>query len=1217
MSAAPLYNQAAAGSALYALSPAAAHGWAGFWSPDTLSQTSLTLDQAWSATDGVYLFCAVAPTDTAAMAAGLAQIIPALSPAGLLRMAWIGDPNLPVDHWQVDVLLARESGTNWTVARAVTWLGGGYGLYLPAGAALTQSSANDIYGIAVGGTGGYFLAPQGAFDISASSALIPLSGSGIGAIGATLAVSGSEGDAFQQLSAGLRYCYPTLTARTGAVDRLDMPLVSQNGLSFSLYLTYFPGALPDPNLSSLSFFPSSGTGSVPTLPCYLRTVLGYATTLTPKPAQNGVAAARFVFGVSPRWVPDDRRNLASMAYHLCPDGAFTIGTDTQPEHEFHDPHNVVDRVMLGASGTEYAGLTSLTECVVLFAGGAPAYAPALVNATQTDTDPVLLTSDATTSAATFLPPVSDTGNLIYFAQPRQSPLYQAGDTGFLDFMSLPAALFSTSEAQLPLGIYAGVNDDKARAARLLDQAVLAPARNQAAMAGTGDVRTQTGGTAVQGVTPPGLSVTVSQDLSTWQTLVMAQMNEMTPQSRSFSSVSKDLQAALQSDQLFFVVATPSVLAPPVDQCPNGECTSVQYRLDPKTLAILAEEGVDPTTIAALTTGLSAQGYPTFATKNAFVAEVKSLAPNVSEEDEAKILAIAGQLSIEIDHWTFQLSPDSWRIDPSSPTMMLVKYANATLEDLVNDTSRWGYPDAAGNKSATQKLIQDIFDAAREAWREDRASPYADFYQDIVSNAAWNGFLFLNAPVNMAELPTELLFLTAGIDASRFYAHHIAIGATPYKSESSTLVLGQSSISGLIDYTDETDLVMEATVPYAFKTQQLTAVFKNTALVDFKAKCELMVNRLFDAETLKVETVHGNNLVLSGGYQRQNGEPVYSFVLTGLNDYNLLRSALGAVSIAAVQIQTAATDATHIQVSFLLSGKMRFVEQPTFDLFSYGVPLTAGDQTPSDADSALAFSNLAVLMAFDLGNPAVQTFTAIPNNVAFDLVNSKPRTASLANRFPLKLTGLTVGTKIGTGTDASSTSPADLGYSGVNAPIDASIMTAPWYGLTFDLDMGTLGALSGGRPLIMSVLTAWCVGVVANDQPIYLGLKMPDARPLGIDWPLQGVLHLGFRSFDFTASGEGETRAYMLRMRRFGLSALGISFPPGNLDVFMFGDPAGGNTGKLGWYAAYAPDSTSKTKSVPGPRAANVRMSGPAAERLTRTERARRNGRRLKSPNPGL
>lgn len=1216
MSTPPLYSQAAADSALYALSPAAAHGWAGFWSPETLAQTSLTLDQAWSATDGVYLFCATAPTDTAAMAAALAQIIPALSPAGLLRMAWIGDPNVPVDHWQVDIVLAQENGASWTVARTVNFSSGGYGLYLPAGSALTQSSAGDTYGIAIGGSGAYFIAPQGAFAISGGSALIPLSGSGIGAVGATLAISGSGSDAFQQLSAGLRYCFPTLSKRTGIVDRLDMPLVSQGGLSFNLYLAYFPGTLPDANLSWLSFFPPSGQGSVPTLPCYLRTVLGYATTLTPLPAQNGTAAARFVFGVSPRWIPDGRRNLASMAYHLCPDGAFTIGTDTPPAHEFHDPHDVIDKVMLGASGTEYAGLTSLTQCVVLFAGGAPAYAPALVTPLQTDTDPVLLTPDATTSAATFLPP--QTGNLIYFAQPRQSPLYQAGDTGFLDFMSLPAALFSTSEAQMPLGIYAGVSEDKARAARLLDQAVLAPARNQIAMAGDGDVRTQVNsGTAVQGVTPPGLSVTVSQDLSTWQSLVIAQMNAMTPKSRSFSSVGADLQAALQSDQLFFVVATPSVLAPPVDQCPNGECTSVQYRLDAKTLAILGEEGVDPATVTALTNGLSALGYPTYATKNLFVAEVKSLAPAVTEEDEAKILAIAGQLSIEIDHWTFQLSPDSWRVAGDSPTMMLVKYANATLEDLVNDTSRWGYADAAGNKAATQKLIQDMFDAAREARRNDPASPYAEFYEDVVNNAAWNGFLFLNAPINMAELPTELLFLTAGIDATRFYAHHVAIGATPYKSESGALVLGQSSISGLIDYSDPIDLVMEATVPYAFKTQQLTAVFKNTALVDFKAQCELMVNRLFDAETLKVETVHGNNLVLSGGYQRQNGEPVYSFVLTGLNDYSLLRSALGAVNIAAVQIQTAATDATHIQVSFLLSGKMRFIEQPAFDLFSYGVPLTAGDQTPADADSALAFSNLAVLMAFDLGSPAEQTFTAIANDVAFDLVNSKPRTASLVNRFPLKLTGLAMGIKSGTGTDATSTSPADLGYAGVNAPIDASIMTAPWYGLVFNLDMGTLGALSGGRPLILSVLAAWCVGAAGNDQPIYLGLKMPDARPLGIDWPLQGVLHLGFRSFDFVASGAGDTRAYMLRMRRFGLSALGISFPPGNLDIFMFGDPAGGNTGKLGWYAAYAPDAKSKTKSVPAPRAANVRLSGPAAERLSRTERARRNGRRLKSPNTGI
>jgi len=871
--------------------------------------------------------------------------------------------------------------------------------------------------------------------------------------------------------------------------------------------------------------------------------------------------------------------------------------------------------MLGASGTEYAGLTALSGCIALFGGGSKAYAPKLATPGAQAEDSDLLTLDATTAAATFLPP-GDTGNITYFAQPRQSPLFKAGVTGFLDFLELPAALLSNSEGNLPLGIYAGIADNQTKAARLLEANVLAPARNQKAMASMQSVRASASlasaaatDTPIQGVTPPGLCVTVSGDRTTWQSVILAQINDMNPSQRIFSSVSKDLQSAMQADQLFFVVADPAVLAPPVSACTNGECTSVQYRLDQASIDILGEEGVDPAVITAFTTGFDEAGYPTYDTKNLFVAAVQQYASTISEVDLQKTLAIAGQLSIEIDHWLFQLSPDSWRNELDSPTLMLVKYANSTLEDLVNDTRRWGYQSAAGNAGKTQSQIRSIFDTASQAAAD---TPYGSFYRDVVSNPAWNGFLFLNAPVNTAELPDELLFLTAGIDLGRFYAHHLAVGATSYASKNGVLVLGQSSISGLIDYNDATDLVMESSIPFAFKTQQLTAVFKNTALVDFKGQCELLVNRLFDAESVKNEPEHGNNLVLSGGVQRQNGEPVYSFVLTGQNDYSLLRSALYQVSVVTVQIQTAALDDTHIKVSFLLAGKMRFTELPLFDIFSYGVPLTAGDDQPSDADSALAFSNLAVLMQFARGNPSQQTFAAFANDVAFDLSNSVARTASLANRFPIKLTGLAVGKASASDT---ATRPEDLGYSGVNAPLDASVMTVPWYGLVFSLDMGTLGALTGGQPLIMSVLAGWCIGLYDNEQPVYLGLKMPDARPLGIDWSLQGVLRLGFRSLDFVASGEGSERSYMLRMRRFGLSALGISFPPGNLDVFMFGDPSGGNTGKLAWYAAYAPDGGEK--ATPAPHALNARRPPLVEDRLTRTERARRNGRRPLLPNTGV
>jgi hypothetical protein len=106
---------------------------------------------------------------------------------------------------------------------------------------------------------------------------------------------------------------------------------------------------------------------------------------------------------------------------------------------------------------------------------------------------------------------------------------------------------------------------------------------------------------------------------------------------------------------------------------------------------------------------------------------------------------------------------------------------------------------------------------------------------------------------------------------------------------------------------------------------------------------------------------------------------------------------------------------------------------------------------------------------------------------------------------------------------------------------------------------------------LSLLAAWGPGDADGDQPVYFGLKLPGGRGGSAEWPLQGVVKLAFRSFEFSANDDGGGRAYMLRLRKFALSILSLSFPPGNLDVMIVGDPhaaAGAETKTVAWYAAY-------------------------------------------------
>jgi hypothetical protein len=65
----------------------------------------------------------------------------------------------------------------------------------------------------------------------------------------------------------------------------------------------------------------------------------------------------------------------------------------------------------------------------------------------------------------------------------------------------------------------------------------------------------------------------------------------------------------------------------------------------------------------------------------------------------------------------------------------------------------------------------------------------------------------------------------------------------------------------------------------------------------------------------------------------------------------------------------------------------------------------------------------------------------------------------------------------------------------------------------------------------------------------------------------GFRSLGFETYEEEAKDGKKVRSYILRLRHLALSILGISFPPGELDLVLFGDPTGASR-SVGWYAAY-------------------------------------------------
>jgi hypothetical protein len=1179
---APSFARVVDSAGLYALSSAGEAGLSRYWAgyraatPTSLGP-SADLGEVWGDICGTFLFLGALPPDLATFAAALEQAYPrAQWPT--LRMLWIANPLDPQGNWQAQTLLAgaRGSGrtTSWTVARdAAFGVGTEYRLEIGRGTALGLAATDPEYAVTVGAGAG-FLGPDNSWPLSGTA--LALAGQAVGSWGGGFSLPAGR-DGLADLGVKVSYAAPATDGAVGdEVESLDLAVLAQGAAALPLTPRLDPVNPLVGDRTYLGLVPLSG--AAPALPARFRTNRGYATTLQPQALGAPLGSARFVFGSAPTKVPDDPR-LAARRYHLTPDGPFALAV--LPPKGNAAVAGEPSRLMLGLSGLEYALLSEGAAALVLFAAGEPAYAPgAGPESPPTPPGGKLLDGLATTAYATVLPAAAAAPGFAYYAQPRKAPLYsQAGapHAGMLGFLELKAASLpswtttGSAPPALPAPPLAGARTRDSELARRLEAAALAPARRLAI-----GLRADGLGTGVEeetlAVTPQGLLAGVTAAEIDQVVIANPPGNPTASLDRmlGFTDVGPHLRAALQSNQLFFVVASPQKFM---------DDSSVRFRLDPTAFALARGKGVPAAVVEAVEAIAAPGGRPVdYVDEAAFETAIKVAAGSSYDV----LRELGGFLKTTISGWTFQLSPWSWRTDPEdSPTIMLAKFASRSLGELVDDAAAWGWPEAGVLPDGdTQETVREIFAQAR-ARSEDPTvpadDPYASFYRDVVNEPGWNGFLFLNAPVAIAELPTELQFMAAGIDPGRFYAHHIGFAATPVETDAGgAIAIRQTGSFGLIDYHDPVDLVLEASNPeprFDFKTLRLTARFANAALVDFSAQVELMVNSLFETELTKLDPTHGNNLLLNGVSQRQGDKISYVFQLEGRNLYATTRSILNSIEIEGVRLLTSSgtSAAGNVHAEFILAGTLRFIEPGEFDPFCFGPVI----EEEVEVDGWLRFDGLAVGMSFALATPEAHSFTTELGGIGFDPGASRARKRSLLPNFPVALTGF-VSSRAAAGGPGQT--PADLGFAPVDASLEQMPLEPPWFGLLYTLDLGTLGALSGGASVSLTVLAAWAPGEADEDRPVYVGLRPPGASGRGAQWSLQEVIKLGFRNFRFQTIEAAAARAYMLRLHRFSLSILGLSVPPGSLDLVITG--SGQDAGAVvGWYAAYDAGEDTKKNSV--------------------------------------
>jgi hypothetical protein len=1214
--------------------------------PDTL-----TVSQTWDTyPSGIYLFLKNTPESIDRFAANLQGFLSA-SLSGGMRFLWIENPDSPYAMWRTYTLRARKNGGAWSVGQLQSFdlvnysliIGGDCPIVLtdnppagqPAGFAFQRAAGLQD---SLRFTSGYGLY---SYPEQTNQIFLAFSGDKPGTIAFRIEVKAtSDPDkSLAELDAGLRYFIKDDQFPDSDLLRsLRFPVIAP---SVNVLLNGVLDVLNPltPSRSHMSFRDQPGTSA--TIPSYWRTALGHAILLAPYGAASG-AGSRLVFAANPAGTSA----LDNPPFYLTYDGPWALTPEGSPSFPDDGVLEPKERMMPGAAGTEYLGIMDTGLHYLYFVPGQPAYAPSYVPpgqgaSTFTSNTVALISLDGRATTSWIY--LSATGNqsIYYYAQPDDSEFYQVNPSGSgmismargvaapaadgapqgLVLLEVPAALLPAVPPEalmnggfsaFPAVPFTGLQEEDLRPFQQIELQALSPVRRQVIrQIQSGDpsrLRTwfQLKETIPTGVTPQGLVGEFSADLLQWKSLTLAQTPRILQsqplqsvlQALQFKNVRGKLKDAFQTNQMFLVLSDATAVL---------QNMSVTFRLTPDSFAeFKSSKGPDGQPIpqrvidALVSRGIVNTFYPDLDAYDAALRAALTTADYATYRPQ--LLYYGAFADLNIDTWLFHVSPYHWNWSADNSTIAVFKYANRSLVDLTNDLSAWAWLEGAGGEAgalAIQRRLREIISSAIEASEQGRSD--FDRFAEIAQSDSWNGILFFSVPLSMEELPAQLQGLAAGIKKERFFVHHVGINISPIKPDSNPPQIENSSLFALIDYEDTANLDYTG-LDYDFKVLQFSMLFLNSQIERFSSQIQVQLNLLFaEGATLRYGET-GNNLVLNGVYQQHEGKSSYVFVEQESNVFDMASFVLEEINILQAQFFTLLPDdpgAAHdtVKTRFVFQGWLRFLELERFDVFSYG--------SKGDFAGGLAFQNLLLEMNFNPKTPDERQFVFNATNLIVDPATSIARADSFASHFPLTFTTFLEGTPDKT--------PADLGYMAVTSPLDQGRIAFPWYGIVFQLDLGSLGALASAAGLKTTLLAAW--SVAGQTMNVYVGLRMPGSVGAQTSIPIEGILSLNFKKIElvvespvpfplglpspqvlarpFPLAEIGNTAPlmnaasdsvmslpqrssaslnasvqYMLKFRGVSLKLLALTFPPGEIDVYLFGNPETGDTAQLGWYAAY-------------------------------------------------
>jgi hypothetical protein len=546
----------------------------------------------------------------------------------------------------------------------------------------------------------------------------------------------------------------------------------------------------------------------------------------------------------------------------------------------------------------------------------------------------------------------------------------------------------------------------------------------------------------------------------------------------------------------------------------------------------------------------------------------------------RAFVIGETTTMEFGGWSFEFDPKQWS---EHETICILKYYDISLRDLVNNTHYWQFTEACDmTNNATQKALQDLI-ADIDTQAANGNKNYLYFQENYVDNELWHGTLFFNCPMLTTTFPSEFALLSAGIDASEFYAHHFGISSTPVlglgeESGKASPIFEPSSTFALIHYNDP--IALPSTQYYDYKVRELEVRLLNSTAMDFKGEVQLALYELF-GQTANINSTSGANsapnnvLTLLGSAQRQNDTLNVSFTSVGESKFILSDSVVTEVDIQQARFYPVNTlpsgdipagENPVVKSRFVFDGVVSFRDLTTdtgiagtnfskenYDVFNYEsitlrhywLDMDFGFETPSELEFTIDASHM-------LTEASGASIHKLPTG----------GTNALIEHLPLRLTGFLA-------SDAGQTLEQQ-GYMPLNVPDFKASTTlgTDWYAMVYELNLGVLGALAPDKNFIINLVTAWSPS--SNTDSIWMGVKIPGVQSDGTIYSLEGIIKLGIS--DIILTYDPTTKAPRIIFQNLGLKILSVSFPPGGTtDIEIFGSP-NDDTNTLAWMAAYVKDS---------------------------------------------